>query len=170
MILVDSSVWVDYFRGMATREADVLDALLDNEPLATGDLILAEVLQGFRSDRDFDRARSLLTSLTVVELGGRNIAVQAARNFRSLRRWGSPCARPSTPSSQPAASRTDSACFTATATSIHSCGTSACDRRLPDRTRSIPATLRRAQATLQQMFAAPPGPGNMLPPLRLSTG
>lgn len=54
MILVDSSVWVDYFRGTPTRQTDVLDALLDREPLAIGDLILAEVLQGFTSDRDFD--------------------------------------------------------------------------------------------------------------------
>jgi len=88
VILVDSSVWIDYFRGTATPQADKLDALLDTEPIATGDLILAEVLQGFVSDRDFNQARKLLTSLTIVELGGKDVAVQAAKNFRTLRALG----------------------------------------------------------------------------------
>lgn len=88
MILVDSSVWIDYFRGTATPQADKLDALLGTEPIATGDLILAEVLQGFVSDRDFNQARKLLTSLTLVELGGKDVAVQAAKNFRTLRTLG----------------------------------------------------------------------------------
>lgn len=88
MILVDSSVWIDYFRGTATPQAERLDALLGTEPIATGDLILAEVLQGFVSDRDFNQARKLLTSLTIVELGGKDIAVQAAKNFRTLRTLG----------------------------------------------------------------------------------
>jgi hypothetical protein len=88
VILVDSSVWVDYFRGVVTPQAERLDALLGAEPIATGDLILAEVLQGFVSDREFDHARRLLTSLVVVELAGQRIAVQAARNFRALRARG----------------------------------------------------------------------------------
>ena len=54
MVLVDSSVWIDYFRGKTTPEADRLDALLGREPVAAGDLIVIEVLQGFASDRDFD--------------------------------------------------------------------------------------------------------------------
>jgi predicted nucleic acid-binding protein len=88
LILVDSSVWIDYFRGTSTRESDKLDSLLGSEPLITGDLILTEVLQGFRTVHEFDRARKLLTSLEVVELVGRNIAIQAARNFRTLRASG----------------------------------------------------------------------------------
>lgn len=88
MILVDSSVWIDYFRGIGTLEADKLDGLLGNEPLATGDIILTEVLQGFATDRDFNQAHTLLSSLTVVELGGRKICVQAARNYRRLRALG----------------------------------------------------------------------------------
>lgn len=88
MILVDSSVWIDYFRGAATAQAEKLDSLLGREPLATGDLILAEVLQGFVSDRDFNQARRLLDSLEVIELGGKAIAIQAARNFRALRALG----------------------------------------------------------------------------------
>jgi predicted nucleic acid-binding protein len=88
MILVDSSVWIDYFKGTATPETDRLDSLLGQDLLATGDLMLAEVLQGFRSDADFEQARTLLTSLAVVELGGKEIGVQAARNFRKLREKG----------------------------------------------------------------------------------
>jgi predicted nucleic acid-binding protein len=88
MILVDSSVWIDYFRGVATPQSDKLDALLGTEPLAIGDLILAEVLQGFGGDRDFERALQLLRSLAVIDIGGQDIAIQAARNFRRLRALG----------------------------------------------------------------------------------
>ena len=88
MILVDSSVWIDYFNGTGTSEAEKLDLLLGAEPLAIGDLILTEVLQGFDKDRDFSNARNLLTSLTIIEVGGRDIAIQAARNFRALRKLG----------------------------------------------------------------------------------
>ena len=88
MILVDSSVWIDYFRGTPTPEADKLESLLGVEPIATGDLILTEVLQGFISDRDFSQAEELLTSLVIVDLAGRDIAIQAAKNFRVLRSLG----------------------------------------------------------------------------------
>lgn len=88
MILVDSSVWIDYFRGRVTPQTEKLDSLLGREPLAIGDLMLTEVLQGFDHERDFHRARKMLTSLTIVELGGRDIAIQAAQNFRVLRRLG----------------------------------------------------------------------------------
>lgn len=88
MILVDSSVWIDYFRGTPTPETEKLDAVLGSEPVATGDLILTEVLQGFASDRDFNQARKLLTSLVLIELAGVETAVQAARNFRMLQQRG----------------------------------------------------------------------------------
>ena len=88
MILVDSSVWIDYFRGTATPQVEKLDSLLGSEPIATGDLILTEVLQGFFSDRDFNQARKLMTSLVIVDLVGQEIAMQAARNFRALRSLG----------------------------------------------------------------------------------
>jgi predicted nucleic acid-binding protein len=88
LILVDSSVWIDYFRGAATPQADLLDALLGSEPLATGDLVLAEVLQGFSDDREFGQARRLLDTLDIVAIGGRDIAIAAAKNFRALRRLG----------------------------------------------------------------------------------
>ena len=88
MILVDSSVWIDYFNGVVAPQTGKLDSLLGSEPLAIGDLILTEVLQGFASERDFENAKKLLTSLTVVVLGGEKIAIQAARHFRTLRMLG----------------------------------------------------------------------------------
>lgn len=88
MILVDSSVWIDYFNGTATRQTDRLDSLLGVEPLAIGDLILVEVLQGFVDERDFDQANALLRSLVPVDIGGHDVAVQAARHYRTLRALG----------------------------------------------------------------------------------
>jgi predicted nucleic acid-binding protein len=88
VILVDSSVWIDYFRGVATPQSDRLDGLLGREGLATGDIVLTEVLQGFTSERDFNQALRLLSSLTLVQIGGEDIVAQAARNFRSLRVQG----------------------------------------------------------------------------------
>lgn len=88
MILVDTSVWIDFFRGNVTPQTDKLDSLLGLEPLAIGDLIVAEVLQGFDSDDDFDEASRLLGSLTVVDICGKNIAMLAAKNFRVLRSRG----------------------------------------------------------------------------------
>ena len=88
MILVDSSVWIDYFRGIRSSQTDRLYALLGNEPIATGDLVLAEVLQGFGSAQDFNQGKKVLTSLPIIELVGGDIAIQAANNFRTLRSLG----------------------------------------------------------------------------------
>ena len=88
MILVDSSVWIDYFRGAATPQSQRLDALLGSEPVAIGDLMLVELLQGFRDERDFNQARKLLTSLIPIDLGGHDIALAAAKNYRALRALG----------------------------------------------------------------------------------
>jgi predicted nucleic acid-binding protein len=88
VILVDSSVWIDYFRGIESSQTDRLHTLLGNEPIATGDLVLAEVLQGFGSAQDFNQGKKLLTSLPIIELVGGDIAIQAANNFRALRSLG----------------------------------------------------------------------------------
>jgi predicted nucleic acid-binding protein len=85
---VDSSVWIDYFRGTKTEQTDLLDALLSSEPIAIGDLMLAEVLQGFSSERDFNQAKNVLVSLQQLAIGGTELAVPAARNFRTLRLHG----------------------------------------------------------------------------------
>ena len=88
MILVDSSVWIDYFRGVPAPQTDRLDALLGSEPVVVGDLILTEVLQGFRSQREFNQALRLMQSVTTVHIGGQDVAIQAARNVRLLRDRG----------------------------------------------------------------------------------
>jgi predicted nucleic acid-binding protein len=85
---VDSSVWIDYFNGVSNEQTDKLDQLLVHEPLAIGDLMLIEVLQGFSDEHKFNQVRAMLTALTVVELGGVEIAIKAARNFRTLRNIG----------------------------------------------------------------------------------
>ena len=88
MILVDSSVWIDFLRGTVTPQAQKLDSLLGVTPLAIGDLILTEVLQGCGGDREFNKVRRLFSSLTMVTLGGSDVALEAARNFRRLRTLG----------------------------------------------------------------------------------
>lgn len=88
MIVVDTSVWIDYFNGRDTPHTDRLDVLLGDEPLAIGDLILTEILQGFRSDADFRQARELLLSLTVFEMLGLENALRCAQHYRELRRRG----------------------------------------------------------------------------------
>lgn len=88
MILVDSSVWIDFFNGRVTAETDALDRALGREPVLIGDLILTEILQGFRGDGDYRRARALLDTLELRTLGGRQIALAAADNYRTLRRRG----------------------------------------------------------------------------------
>lgn len=88
MILVDSSVWIDYFSGNNSAEADFLDRILGNRAVAIGDLILTEVLQGFRHEKDYKVAKSLLEELTVFELLGKKKAIKSADNFRQLRKKG----------------------------------------------------------------------------------
>ena len=81
-------MWIDYFRGTITAKTELLDTLLGREPLAIGDFMLTEVLQGSADERAFNAARKMLTSLMIVELGGLKIAIQAAKNFRTLRSRG----------------------------------------------------------------------------------
>ena len=88
MIVVDSSVWIDFFNGVSTPEVDRLDALLGVTPLAIGDLILVEVMQGFRNERDVATARQLFHSLALLPLLGGSNPWKAADNYRQLRRKG----------------------------------------------------------------------------------
>ena len=88
MILVDSSVWIDYFSGNGSPETDFLDGVLGVSAVAIGDLILTEVLQGFRHDNDYKTAKRLLDELTLFELLGKKMAVKSADNFRKLRKKG----------------------------------------------------------------------------------
>lgn len=88
MILVDSSVWIDFFRNRPSVQAEWLDRNLGVESLVVGDLILAEVLRRFRDDRGFNEARRMLARLNQVTLGGEDIAVESAQNLRKLRARG----------------------------------------------------------------------------------
>jgi predicted nucleic acid-binding protein len=88
MIVIDSSVWIDYFNGIAARETELLDDLLEGELVLIGDLILAEVLQGFDQDADFRTAQTLFDQLDCAEMSGCDLALTSARNYRLLRRRG----------------------------------------------------------------------------------
>ncbi len=88
MILVDSSVWIDYFNGIPTWQTDLLDNYLSKVPVVIGDLILTEVLPGFRSNTDYETAKKFLSALPFRQIGGYNVAVQSAQNYRFLRRTG----------------------------------------------------------------------------------
>jgi len=88
MILVDSSVWIDYFNGKRSWQTDLLDHMLSNVPIIMGDLILTEVLQGFKSDKDYKAAKNYLSELPFRQMGGYNVAVQSAQNYRKLRKIG----------------------------------------------------------------------------------
>jgi predicted nucleic acid-binding protein len=88
MILVDSSVWINYFNGIKSRQTDFLDDHLVNTPIIIGDLILVEVLQGFRNDRDFNKAKSCFDVLEFHQMGGYDIAIKSAQNYRLLRKKG----------------------------------------------------------------------------------
>jgi predicted nucleic acid-binding protein len=88
MIIVDSSIWIDYFNGKITPQTDWLDSSLGNTPIVVGDLILIEVLQGFQNDKDFRVAKDLLWGMPFMAMGGRVLALQSAMNYRSLRKKG----------------------------------------------------------------------------------
>src|SRR4030042_142584 len=88
MVVVDSSVWVDYFNGKITKQTDLLESLLGKELVVIGGIILTEVLQGFRSDRDFRKAKRLLDSLIFKPMLGKELAVKSAENYRHLRKKG----------------------------------------------------------------------------------
>ncbi len=88
MILVDSSVWIDYFLGTENKQTQVLHDTLGVRPVAIGDLILTEVLQGFRRDKDYETAKTLFDDLTVFPLLGKAMALKSAENFRALRKQG----------------------------------------------------------------------------------
>jgi len=88
MILVDSGVWIDYFNGVDNEQTDTLNGTLGIKPVAIGDLILTEVLQGFRVDKDYVTAKSLFEDLIIFDLVGKDMAIKSAENFRALRKKG----------------------------------------------------------------------------------
>jgi predicted nucleic acid-binding protein len=88
MILVDSSVWIDYFLGRDSPQVEILDGSLGVRAVGVGDLILTEVLQGFRADKDYRIARTIMDELTIFDMLGKDMAIKSAENFRKLRKRG----------------------------------------------------------------------------------
>ena len=88
MILVDSGVWIDYFTGIDNIQTATLDKTLGVQSVAAGDLILTEVLQGFRHDKDYRTAKTLFDNVTIFEMLGKDMAIRSAENFRTLRKKG----------------------------------------------------------------------------------
>ena len=87
MILVDTSVWIDYFRGTETSQTDWLDERIETDRLATLDLIISECLQGVSTDREAGLLLRELRKLSVFETN-LNLAIESAKNFRELRSRG----------------------------------------------------------------------------------
>ncbi len=88
MILVDTSVWIDYFNGKINEHTNKLEQILATEQIIIGDIILAEILQGFRDDSDFDQAKKALGYFHCHSLSNKEIAIKSAENFRYLRKKG----------------------------------------------------------------------------------
>jgi len=88
MILVDSSVWIDYFNGQRTSQTNWLNSALGYKLIIMGDLILAEVLQGFQNEEDFKTAKNLLLEFPFMEMVGQELAIKSAMNYRFLRKKG----------------------------------------------------------------------------------
>lgn len=88
MWIVDSSVWIDYFCGRVTPQTDLLHEALGWQAIGLGDIILCEILQGFRSQQDFDTAQRALLQFPIYAIGGTEIALKSAESYRMLRRRG----------------------------------------------------------------------------------
>lgn len=88
MVIVDSTVWVDYLNGRSTRQTIWLDRELDRQRLGITDLILCEVLQGLRGEARVADVKARLLSLEIYSTGGTELALAAADNYRALRRRG----------------------------------------------------------------------------------
>lgn len=88
MIVVDSSVWIDFFGPRPTRQSEWLDTILSTERIIVGDLMLTEVLQGCNTDAEFNQLRAELLSFTILEMVDETVAIEAARNYRILRGKG----------------------------------------------------------------------------------
>ena len=86
--MVDSSVWIDYFNGNECPEVVYLDNILGIKPVVIGDNILTEVLQGFKGDKEYKKAKRLLTALPLFQLSNKSLAVKSADNYRALRKKG----------------------------------------------------------------------------------
>jgi len=88
VILVDTSVWIDYFNGQETKKTNALDSALIDGTVAIGDIIFLEILQGFKNDTDYNKAKKTLSNLGLYEMLGRSMVTKCADNYRTLRKKG----------------------------------------------------------------------------------
>ena len=88
MVIVDTTVWIDYLRGLRNKETDYFDSELGRQRFGLTDLILCETLQGIGDDKAFTRVLRELRKFEIFETGGEEMAIEAARNFRGLRQRG----------------------------------------------------------------------------------
>ncbi len=88
MIFADTSVWIDYFNGSLNEYTELLDFALDEGTVAMGDLIFLEILQGFRDDKEYKKAKRSLATLDQFELFGLHMVEKCASNYRTLRKKG----------------------------------------------------------------------------------
>jgi predicted nucleic acid-binding protein len=88
MVLADTSTWIDYFRGVYSPQTDQLNELLNEERVATGDLIIVELMQGFKTKSQIAAARQIISRLEYFDLVGKDIAFKAADNYRLLKNKG----------------------------------------------------------------------------------
>lgn len=88
MIVADTSAWIDYFSGISAAHTDALDDALLNNRVVIGDLIITELLQGFKNDKEYRIVLNLMDSLEYRDMLGKELAIQSARNYRILRKKG----------------------------------------------------------------------------------
>ena len=88
MIIVDTTVWVDYLRGTRNPETEWLETEADRKRLGLTDLILCEVLEGVRDEQEFGLVQSKLERFELFETGGEELAIAAARNYGRIREEG----------------------------------------------------------------------------------
>jgi len=88
MIFVDTSAWIDYFNNVNASHTDNIDRLLQSTRIVTGDLVISELLRGFRDEKDYREARRLMDTLEYRDMVGIDIAIESADNYRFLRKKG----------------------------------------------------------------------------------
>nr|WP_299241822.1 PIN domain nuclease [uncultured Halomonas sp.] len=88
MILVDTSVWIDYFNGVESPQTNLLDASIVEGAVALGDLIFLEILQGIRDDKQYHQTKQSLLPLDQYEMFGKDMALKCAENYRALCKRG----------------------------------------------------------------------------------
>ncbi len=88
MIVADTSVWIDYVKGLDALHTDILDKELTRSRIITGDIIITEFLQGFKNEKDYRQAKAIMDALEYHDFVGKEIAYKSAQNFRKLRKKG----------------------------------------------------------------------------------